>query len=281
MEPRKYRPIKKSKLFTIVLAIFVGLFVLGYFTNENDRYLNIPELDVDFMNEKNNEIIKNTKNISENSGRETAMISKEVNLAVSENKKETVLISGVPFSSQAPLAEWDDSRQQDGCEEVSSLMAIYWAKEKSLNQKLAKDEILKIADYQEKKYGSYVDTSVFATANRIIKEYFNYKNVKVVYDIEIKDIISELENGNLVIVPTNGQKLYNPYYNPPGPERHNVIVKGFDYYTDEFITNDPGTSRGEDYRYNKNILYNAIRDYPTGDHEMINEIKKAMIVVSK
>ena len=34
----------------------------------------------------------------------------------------------VPFTSQAPLAEWDDPLQQDGCEEASSLMAASWAK---------------------------------------------------------------------------------------------------------------------------------------------------------
>ena len=48
----------------------------------------------------------------------------------------------------------------------------------------------------------------------------------------------------------------------------------------EFITNDPGTRKGELYRYNETVLYSAIRDYPTGYHETINKIEKNMIVVN-
>ena len=60
-----------------------------------------------------------------------------------------------------------------------------------------------------------------------------------------------------------------------------IIIRGYDPLTKEFITNDPGTRKGELYRYDATVLYEAIRDYPTGYHEIIPHIEKNMIVVSK
>ena len=50
--------------------------------------------------------------------------------------------------------------------------------------------------------------------------------------------------------------------------------------SDEIITNDPGTKRGESYRYNLDILYSAIHDFP-GDKNLIEQGRKAMIIVKK
>lgn len=50
--------------------------------------------------------------------------------AVSLPGQSTILYD-VPFAAQAPFGEWSDKRQQDGCEEVSALMAVKWAGEKS------------------------------------------------------------------------------------------------------------------------------------------------------
>jgi hypothetical protein len=48
----------------------------------------------------------------------------------------------------------------------------------------------------------------------------------------------------------------------------------------EFITNDPGTKRGFHYRYNEKVLYNAIRNYPTGNHLPIKGEQKTGIAIS-
>src|SRR5437016_6068593 len=40
----------------------------------------------------------------------------------------------VPFTVQAPFADWQDPRQEDACEEASALMAVYWAQEKTLTK---------------------------------------------------------------------------------------------------------------------------------------------------
>ncbi|NQV00931.1 MAG: C39 family peptidase [Parcubacteria group bacterium] len=195
-------------------------------------------------------------------------------------KAENYLLN-IPFICQAPFAEWDNSIFQDGCEEAASLMAVYWALNKELDKNIAQEKIIAMADYQKKKFGQAEDTSAQDTTERLIKGYFEYSNAEVRRNINIHDIIEEIKKGNAVIVPANGQLLGNPYFTQPGPEKHNLIIRGYDENKQEFITNDPGTRRGEEYRYNQDVLYNAIRDYPTGYHELIERIEKVMIVVWK
>jgi len=80
--------------------------------------------------------------------------------------------------------------------------------------------------------------------DRIIKGYFNYANAQFIANISIQDIINILKKHELLIMPTNGQLLSNPYFTPPGPERHNLLINDYDAQTKEFITNDPGTKNG-------------------------------------
>ncbi len=196
-----------------------------------------------------------------------------------ENSRE-LMVFNVPFTPQAPFAEWDDPRQQDGCEEASMLMAVKWARGEEIESpSQAKKDILAISSYLENNYDEYLDTSARDTADRIAKGYFKYNNVRVEYDFLVDDIIDELEAGSIVVVPTDGRLLGNPYFTAPGPERHMLVIRGYDPETKEFITNDPGTRKGEWYRYDADVLWNAIRDYPSGYHEPINGVKKAMIVV--
>ncbi len=195
---------------------------------------------------------------------------------------ETISVKGrVSFISQAPTAKWENPIFQNACEEASLLMAYQWYYGKNgFTKKQAEKKIIKAAQAMKKKYGSYYDSSAYDTAE-FAKEYFKLKNIFVRYDIGAQDIINELEKGNLVIVPANGIKLKNPNFKQPGPLQHMLVIKGYDFDTDEFITNDPGTRRGENYRYGKKRLVNAIRDYPTGTHKPITTHRKAMIVVLK
>lgn len=128
-----------------------------------------------------------------------------------------VAVASVPFTSQAPLAKWSDMRQEDGCEEASSLMAMLWAKgKKSIKPADVEKEIIAISEYEKKYYGSYNDTSTQDTVKRIINGYYKYDKAQVKTPKSAKDIIAELEKGNIVIVPANGQKLKNPNYKRPG-----------------------------------------------------------------
>lgn len=191
------------------------------------------------------------------------------------------LIDNVPFAAQAPFGNWADQRQQDGCEEASSLMAVRWARGQSLTKEESLKEITGISDWLLGKYGEYRDISAKNTVDWIFKDYFKYDKIILVKNITVNNIIEELAKGNLVITPMNGQIMHNPNYKRPGPPRHMIVIRGYDPATKKFITNDPGTKNGELYRYDAAVLYAAIRDYPTGYHEIIANIEKNMIVVSK
>lgn len=185
----------------------------------------------------------------------------------------------VPFTSQAPFGDWSDQRQQDGCEEASALMAVKWARGEALSREQALSEILGASDYILEKYGEYRDVSLPDTIDWIFKDYFSFDNVRQVDDITIDDIITELSRGNLVLTPMNGQIMHNPYFTPPGPPRHMIVIRGYDPKRKAFVTNDPGTRHGEAFEYNAQVLFDAIRDYPTGYHEEIKQIRKSMVVV--
>lgn len=190
-------------------------------------------------------------------------------------------ITGVPFTPQAPFGGWADQRQQNGCEEASALMAVKWARGQSLTKKEALKEITGLSDWLLKKYGEDRDVSSADMVDWIFKDYFKYDKVSLVKNAAVGEIIAELAKGNLIIAPMNGRLMRNPYYTRPGPDRHMVVIRGYDPVKKEFITNDPGTRRGELYRYSSAVLFNAIRDYPTGYHEIIKKIEKNIIVVNK
>jgi hypothetical protein len=185
----------------------------------------------------------------------------------------------VPFAVQAPIAEWQDARQQDGCEEAAALMVHAWANGYGLDAVSAKEKIIAISEYEQEHYGVFRDTSAKDTAERILKGYFGFTNWEIKENATLEDIKSAVAAYGLVIAPMNGQVLDNPYYTPPGPERHMIVVKGYDKEKREFITNDPGTKHGENFRYPENVFYAAIRDYSTGNEVPITGIDKTVIIV--
>lgn len=188
----------------------------------------------------------------------------------------------VPFTSQAPLREWSDKRQQDGCEEATSLMAVLWARGVvSLTPERAKKEILSAYEYEVSHFGNGLDTNAQDTTTKILSGYFAFPTARVQYRVTIEDIIQEIMKGNIVVTPMNGQALHNPFFTPPGPERHMVLIRGYDAKAHEFITNDPGTIHGEGYRYSETLFFNAIREYESGDHAPVLGTKKTMIVVTR
>jgi hypothetical protein len=192
-----------------------------------------------------------------------------------------IVLQNVLFTSQAPFSEWIDLRQEDGCEEASSFMAVEWALGKSFTKQQALDNILGSSAYTLKKYGEYRDVSATDTLNWIIKDYFKYQNSALHKNATKTDIINELKKGNIIIAPMNGQALHNPNFKKPGPPHHMLLIKGYDPIKDVFITNDPGTRNGNSYEYNTDVLFNAIRDYKTGFQEPDTSTDKTMIVVWK
>ena len=206
-------------------------------------------------------------------------IEKKSIQSVTSNNLPAKVAIDVPFTSQAPLEDqWEDDRYQNACEEASILMAMAWVNNSSLTPEKASNEIAKLTQYQQDKYGEHRDRSAKDTT-QLIKEYFKYENVEYKANISYEDIIKELAIGNIIVAPFNGQKLNNPYYVPPGPIEHMATIVGYDQEKNEFIVNDPGTKRGKDFRYSASVVQNALQDYPTGYHLPITQVDKNMIII--
>lgn len=193
-----------------------------------------------------------------------------------------IYLENVPFVAQAPYGNWKDPLEQNGCEEAAATIAVYWARGQSLSKQQMLDDIKAISNYEIKNFGNSVDTSAWDTASRIIQGYYHYSNSRAEIVSTVDQIINWLSEDYLVITPMNGQKILNHNYTAPGPERHMIVIRGYDPKTGDFVTNDAGTRLGENFRYPKDLFFNAIRDYPTGDHQpFINSSSKSAILVWK
>lgn len=278
--------IKKFAIVYSILATWLIIFLLFNIST----ILNIEK----YVTQKSIAIIANDVNLLTSiiTSTETALlVEKKPEIRTSTVLKESDEVNDVteknlikldvPFTTQAPFAEWSDERQQNACEEAAAVMAMAWVNGTEFSKQEARDQIVAISDWEMENYGVYQDTSATDTVDRIFRGYFKNENVNVVSDIISQNIIDELQKGNLAIVPVNGQELGNPYFTLPGPLEHMIVVIGYDYDSEEFIVNESGTRHGKDYHYDKDVLFDAIRDYPTGYREPVVDINKVMIVVSK
>jgi hypothetical protein len=180
------------------------------------------------------------------------------------NQVHRLKVLPVPFTSQAPEANWD-LPYQEACEEASMVMAAeYFKGNKNLQlaTAYANQEILKFVDWQKINRGFYEDTTASQVVS-IIKDYYDLTAEVADYNPEV--VKQALLNNRLVLIPFAGRLLGNPYFHRPGPLYHMLVVKG--YEGDEFITNDPGTKRGESFRYNKSVFDRAAHDWNGGDVE--------------
>jgi hypothetical protein len=193
-------------------------------------------------------------------------------------KEETVLPGKisvkVPFTSQAPFGVWD-AYHEEACEEASLVMVAYYLNGKNLNKDTAEKEIQDLIQFEIANYGNYIDSDTGQVV-KLAQDFYKITKLSVIYDFKKEDIKKELAKGKPIIIPAAGRELHNPYYKQPGPLYHMLVLVG--YSGDEIITNDPGTRRGEGYRYNVDVLYTAIHDFP-GDKNKMDEGRKAMIVI--
>ncbi|TSC63720.1 MAG: Uncharacterized protein G01um1014106_417 [Parcubacteria group bacterium Gr01-1014_106] len=122
-------------------------------------------------------------------------------------------------------------------------------------------EILRMVAFQKDRYGFYIDSNAEETA-RLARDFYPHLTVRVIYNPTVQDVREALGKKIPVVALVNGQKLGNPFYTPPGPDRHALIVKGVT--GEKFITNDPGTRRGADFVYPISTVMNALEDYDGG-----------------
>ncbi len=184
----------------------------------------------------------------------------------------------VPFTPQAPTANWDELHNE-ACEEASAIMAAaYFAGDTraKIPASEVEAEISKLTEWQKQNFGYYLDSTLKETA-QMIEAVYGLKT-KIVSDFTEEQLKQEISSGNVVIIPENGRDLGNPNYKAPGPIYHMLVIRG--YTSTKIITNDSGTRNGENYTYTFETLKNAGADW---DHatDTIDQTKKLMLVVSK
>ncbi|MDO8648337.1 MAG: C39 family peptidase [Candidatus Peregrinibacteria bacterium] len=188
-------------------------------------------------------------------------------------KPGSVLIK-VPFASQAPLGNWDDP-YQEACEEASLILVHHFLEDLAISPSQMDDAIIAITRWEGLE-GYSQDVTVEELAE-IAEKYYGYSS-RVLTDVTEESIERELAAGNPVIVPLAGRDLGNPYYSGEGPWYHMLVIVGYD--DSQFITQDVGTKRGENYAYDKGVILSAVHDW-TGVKEEIRTGPKAALVVTK
>lgn len=217
-----------------------------------DDFVNVP-VENDGKNDNIN--INNNVNVAP----ETITIPDTINLAI-------------PFTSQAPLANWD-ALHEESCEEASMLMSARFLQNRSITDATdAETAIQELVAYNANTLQYPVDTTAAETAKAI--EQFYHLNTELVYNFSWEDVKRALAQGYPVILPAAGRQLGNPYYTAPGPLYHMLVIKG--YTANKIITNDPGTKRGANYQYSYDTLYNAAHDWNDGN---VTTGKKVIIIV--
>lgn len=169
----------------------------------------------------------------------------------------------VPFTTQAPYANWD-MPYQEACEEASALTVHYYYAQKSFTPDIADKEILDLVDFENDFLGFYQDTTAQETAS-VIAEYFGYRRVDVIDSPTVENIKFHVSQGRPVIVPAAGKLLENDHFRSGGPLYHMLVITG--YTQDEFITNDVGTRFGENFRYPIENVMSSMHDWNGGDVE--------------
>lgn len=169
----------------------------------------------------------------------------------------------VPFTTQAPDANWDATHEQL-CEEAAVLMvARYWQGRAIKDAADAESALQQIKQWEIDHLGFFEDTTT-EEASRILSEFYGFRNVAVIKNPTMRDIKTEIAAGHPVIAPFAGRDLKNPNYKRPGPLYHMMVLKGYTKSGD-IITNDPGTRKGADYVYDPETILNAMHDWNAGD----------------
>lgn len=180
----------------------------------------------------------------------------------------------VPFTSQAPSANWDYTHEE-ACEEAAILMANRYFQGRGIaSTDDAEAGLQEIITWEKENLGFFDSTTAKESA-RVITEMLGLK-AEIVENLTIDQIKQAIAENKLVIVPAAGRELGNPFYKSPGPLYHFLLIKGFT--KTQLITNDPGTMRGANYPYDFDVILNANHDWNGGD---VSSGPKVMILVSK
>lgn len=180
------------------------------------------------------------------------------------------------FTPQAPTGNWENP-YREACEEVSLLIArsaitgdLDAFSDPVETERLILDLVERQKDMLD---GIWIDTDA-ALTKRIGEELLGLE-IEIIENPTIEIIESELLKNHPIIIPAAGKELKNPFFSGEGPDYHMNVIVGFD--RDDFIVQEPGTRRGEGYKYNKNLIMSAINDWDQAADVLSGE-KRVLVV---
>ncbi len=267
----------------ILIGIITSSVFLWFFLDKNSSRHNIPVNKIEVIQETTKNTPENAKNepISDVSQQDESISETQGNTfktEKSEIKIASFIENQAPFISQAPFGVWD-KLHDEACEEAVIIIANGFLNDvKEISNEKANKEILALVDWQIEKYGKHKDLKLEEIQNMALEFYKD--NLELSEEISEQSFKKVLANGNIIIIPAAGQELGNPFFTPPGPLYHALVVIGYDELTREFITNDPGTKRGAGFHYSYATLLKSIHDFP-GKKEKILEGKSRALIVKK
>lgn len=181
----------------------------------------------------------------------------------------------VPFTSQAPDANWDHTHEE-ACEEAAILMANRFFQGRTIDGSAdAEAGLQEIITWEKENLDGVWESTTAEQSAEIISEMLGLK-AEIIKNPKVNEIKQAIAENKLVIAPMAGRQIPNPFYKAPGPLYHMLLIKG--YTQDKFITNDAGTKRGANYPYNFKTLLDASHDWNGG---AVESGQKVMIVVGK
>lgn len=274
-----------KKYIIIIALILIGGVAYFYRANSYDTIqvdLPVEKNYNDFLLNQNNENINQPKPVAEkptvttiqdNNQNNNEYTAQEGTDNQADNQLAASINLDVPFTSQAPTGNWDEPFQ-NACEEASVLMVDYYYQGKTMPSKQEVEGILvDMVNWQIDNWGGHFNLPVSKLAEYVTAT-FGYKT-EVVQNITVAKIKEFLNQGIPVIVPADGRKLDNPFFTGEGPEYHMLVIKG--YIDDKFITDDPGTRRGEDFIYTQDNLMYSIADWDSKKGQAVGP-KNALVL---
>ena len=248
------------------LTILIILIIIGGFFWYQQKEPAVIEIDLpaaqeyqDFSFRQAQDLATTTLDVAQ----EIEVIEEEVDLGVEEKKETEEIVPpaainlALPFTSQAPTANWEQPFQ-DASEEASVLMVDYYYQNKIMPDPVETENILtEMVDWQIANWGDHHNLTMQELAT-FVTTTFGYQT-ELIPDLTADKIREYLQLGQPVIVPADGHRLDNPYFSGDGPEYHMLVVKG--YQDDYFITNDPGTKRGTNFVYTTENLFASIAEW--------------------
>lgn len=237
---------KKNNWFLVVIFLLAtaGIFLIVFYLrakSDNQEINNIEPVSVD---EFKNEIQPENETADDKTTPEQTI----------QALPEKFLLD-VPFQSQAPYADWSQP-YQDACEEASIIIVKHYLEGTSLSKAEMKSEIDSAVAWQMNSWGGHFDLDTDKTL-QLAEDYFGLSG-EVIRNYQIDDFKRYISKGSPIVVPTVGRLLGNPNFTGEGPEYHMLVIVGYNDESGVFITNDPGTRKGESYTYKYQTLLDAI-----------------------